>query len=434
MTSQGQAGQVGPAGGPRRGTTVLHLDMDAFFVAVELLDRPELRGRPVVVGGSGDRGVVAAASYEARTFGIHSAMPSSRARRLCPHAVFLPGRHDRYQEVSARVMAVLRSATPLVEPLSLDEAFLDVAGAARLHGDPTSIARDLRRRIAEEEQLSCCVGVARTKTLAKLASQAAKPRAEAGRVHAGSGVLVVPVDDEAAFLRPLPVQALWGVGPATFERLRRLGVATVGDLADLPRSAVEAAVGRASGGHLHELANGVDDRPVVADQRARSIGHEETFARDLHGLEELVPEVVRLSESVAARVRAAEVAGRTVTLKVRYADFRTITRSTTSSTAFDTGPAVARAAKDLLEALDPPLGVRLLGVHVSGLTDDRSRQLVLALDGDDEDERWHRATDAVDTIRRRFGADAIAPAAAAGGQGPRVDRAGAQPWGPDEAR
>jgi DNA polymerase-4 len=419
-----------PATG-RSDASVLHVDMDAFFVGVELIDQPALRGRPVVVGGSGDRGVVAAASYEARTYGIHSAMPSSRARRLCPHAVFLPGRHGRYQEVSGRVMAILREATPLVEPLSLDEAFLDVRGARRLHGTPEAIATGLRARVAEEEGLSCCVGVARTKTIAKLASQAAKPRAAPDGVHPGRGVVVVAPDAEAAFLRPLPVQALWGVGPATLDRLTRLGVATVGDLADLSRAAVEAAVGRASGGHLHELANGVDDRPVVPDQRPKSIGHEETFARDRHGLDELQPEVVRLSESVAARLRDAGLAGRTVTLKVRFHDFRTVTRSTTLPTTVDTGLAVARAAKELLLTLDPADGVRLLGVHVTGLTEDGSRQLVLALDGDDGDERWDRATDAVDGIRRRFGADAIAPAAM-GGQGQvRVDRRGAQPWGPE---
>jgi DNA polymerase-4 len=406
--------------------------MDAFFVGVELLDHPELRGRPVVVGGEGERGVVAAASYEARRYGVHSAMPATRARRLCPDAVFLPGRHGRYHEVSTRVMAVLRSVTPLVEPLSLDEAFLDVAGSRRLHGQPVEIAASLRDRIAEEERLTCCVGVARTKTLAKLASQAAKPVARPDGVHPGRGVVVVEPALESEFLRPLPVRALWGVGPATHDRLQRLGVATVGDLADLPRRSVEAAVGVAAGGHLHDLANGIDDRPVEPDQRVKSIGHEETFSRDRHGVAELRPEVVRLAESVATRLRGAGVVGRTVTIKVRFTDFRTVTRSITLPAPVDTGPEVARAAKELLEALDPPAGVRLLGVHVSGLSEDAGRQLVLAFDGDDEGDRWGRATEAIDDVRRRFGADAIAPAVQTRGGRIRVDRRGAQPWGPGD--
>lgn len=422
-----------PGRDPQRRTeaSILHLDMDAFFVAVELLDRPALRGRPVVVGGDGERGVVAAASYEARRYGVHSAMPSTRARRLCPEAVFLPGRHARYQEVSERIMEVLRSVTPLVEPLSLDEAFLDVAGARRLHGEPATIARALRARIREQEHLTCGVGVARTKTLAKLASQAAKPVARADGVRPGPGVVVVPPSDEDRFLRPLPVRTLWGVGPATLERLRRLGVETVGDLADLPRSSVEAAIGQASGGHLHDLANGVDDRAVEPDRRPKSIGHEETFARDLHGLDELRPEAVRLAESVAVRLRSAGVVGRTVTIKVRTADFRTVTRSMTLPVPTDTGTAVARSAKDLLDDLDPHAGVRLLGVHVSGLRRQAGQQLALALDGDDGDERWGRATEAIDDVRRRFGTDAIAPAVQVGERGIWVDRRGAQPWGPE---
>jgi DNA polymerase-4 len=424
---------IGTHPGRRTEATILHLDMDAFFVGVELLDHPELRGRPVVVGGEGERGVVAAASYEARRYGVHSAMASVRARRLCPDAVFLPGRHGRYQEVSVRVMEVLRSVTPLVEPLSLDEAFLDVAGSRRLHGEPAAIAAHLRAQIAEQEQLSCCVGVARTKTLAKLASQAAKPVARPDGVRPGPGVLVVEPDAEHEFLRPLPVKALWGVGPATLEKLQRLGVATVADLADLPRASVQAAVGAAAGGQLHDLANAVDDRPVEPDQRMKSIGHEETFARDRHGLDELLPEAVRLAESVATRLRAAGVGGRTVTIKVRFTDFRTVTRSVTVPSPVDTGPEVARAAKELLTVLDPTAGVRLLGVHVSGLTEDTSRQLVLALDGEqDGDERWSRATEAIDDVRRRFGVDAIAPAVQAQGGRVRVDRRGAQPWGPDQ--
>jgi DNA polymerase-4 len=357
-------------------------------------------------------------------------MSSSRARRLCPHAVFLPGRHGLYSEVSGRIMEILRSFTPLVEPLSLDEAFLDVAGARRLHGEPPVIAASIRQQIWDQEQLTCSVGVARTKTLAKLATEQAKPRPGRSGPTPGTGVAVVPPDGEEAFLRPLPVKALWGVGPATLERLQRLGVATVGDLADLPRDTVELTVGKVSGGHLHELANGHDDRPVVPDQQPKSVSHEETFARDHHDLDTLKREAVRLAESVAARLRAAGLAGRTVSVKVRFGDFRTITRAATLPDPADTGPTIARVAKELLDSVDPTGGVRLLGVSVTGLVDGGTRQLALELDGADHD-RWDRASGAIDGIRERFGTDAIAPAALADGDRVRVDRRGAQPWGPD---
>lgn len=403
------------------------MDLDSFFVSVEVLADPSLRGRPVVVGGTGDRGVVASASYEARAFGIHSAMPTSRARRLCPHAVFLPGRHDAYGEVSARVMAILRSFTPLVEPLSLDEAFLDVRGARRLWGSGPEIADLVRRRIKEEEGLDGSVGVATSKFLAKLASEAAKPRASLQGVVPGRGVVVVEAGAELEFLHPLPVRALWGVGPKTDERLDRLGITTVGDLARLPRDALVGALGAAAGRHLHDLAHGVDEREVVPDQGFKSVGHEETFARDLHDHEALARELVRLADAVARRLRAQGLAGRTVQLKVRFGDFTTITRATTVAGALDSGRAIARAAGDLLAEVDVGQGVRLIGVSVSGLVDGGAQQLSI-----DHSADWAGADRAMDAIRDRFGNDAIAPAAAVGSDGVRTKRRGDQQWGPGD--
>ena len=409
--------------------TILHVDMDAFFVSVELLARPELRGRPVVVGSAGSRGVVAAASYEARAYGVFSAMPSSRAQRLCPQAVFLPGDHARYQEVSERVMAIFASFTPLVEPLSLDEAFLDVTGARRALGAGAQIGRAIRAAVLEQEGLTCSVGVAPSKMLAKLASEAAKPTASPRGPVPGRGVHVVPPGGEHAFLRPLPARALWGVGPVTLAKLERLGVRTVGDIADLPEQALIGLLGEATGRHIGRLAKGIDPRPVEPDQEAKSIGHEETFPADHHDADVLGREVVRMADAVAWRLRRAGRAARTVTLKVRFGDFRTITRSVTVPVPLDEGPALARAAGALLAEIDPTPGVRLLGVTGSGLVGSGSRQLTL---DDAEGPSWHEASGAVDAIRERFGGRAIGPASALSRRGLRVKQRGDAPWGPDD--
>lgn len=421
----------GTAGRPPDGTLgFVHVDMDAFFASVELRRRPELQGRPVVVGGTGDRGVVAAASYEARRYGIHSAMPSTRARRLCPHAVFLPGDHAHYAKVSAEVMAILRDETPLVEPLSLDEAFLDVRGA--LHGDPRGavhIASRIRARVLGEQQLTCSVGVATNKFLAKLATERAKPRVSENGPVFGTGVHVVETGTELAFLHPMPVRALWGVGPATAQRLSSMGIETVGDLAAQTRARIESGLGRAAGAQLHALANGRDDRPVLVDQELKSIGHEETFTTDLTTTSALWPHLMRMADAVAARLRAASLLGRTVTLKVRFADFTTITRSTTLPEPVDGARALAAAVEPMLARLDASVGVRLLGVSVSQLLDGSVRQLTL---DEATGPTWSDTDTVVDEIRERFGTDSIGPAALVSSRdGLRRFRVGQQQWGPE---
>ena len=406
--------------------SILHVDMDAFYAAVEILEDPRLAGKPVIVGGVGSRGVVAACSYEARVFGVHSAMPSERARRLCPDAVFLAGRFDRYADYSRRLHEVLVSFTPLVEGIAFDEAFLDVGGARRLLGEPAQVAAELRRRIIDELHLTASVGAATSKLIAKLASEAAKPRVAGTAVQPGLGVRVVAPGDELAFLHPHPVQALWGVGPATLRRLQRFGVRTVGDLAQLPKATVVHALGEAHGQHLHELAWARDDRPVEPDRAAKSIGHEETYAHDHYERDVLRREAVRMAEAVATRLRELGQAGRTVTVKVRFADFQTISRSRTLAEPADTGAAVAAVACELLDHVDPSPGVRLLGVSASNLVPKQTHQLTL----DDAAPVWDEATRAIDEVRQRFGPGAVGPASLVGEGGLRLKRRGDQQWGP----
>lgn len=408
--------------------TVLHVDMDAFFVSVELRRRPELVGQPVVVGGTGNRGVVAAASYEARRFGVHSALPSSVARRRCPHAVFLPGDHALYGEVSAAVNEVFHRYTPLVEPLSLDEAFLDVTGARRLFGPGQEIARAIREDIEREQQLTCSVGVAPNKFLAKLASVEAKPIAHPDRIDPGAGVTEVLPGRERAFLDPLPVERLWGVGPVTLEKLHSIGVRRVVDLAGVDRRILATTLGPAQAEHLAALAVGHDDRPVEPDREAKSIGHEETYPTDLHELAETHTELVRLADAVASRLRSHGVGARTLTLKVRFAGFHTITRSTTSSERVDDADVIVGMLGPMLAAIDPTPGVRLIGVSGSNLGPVHHQ-----LSFDEHLERPGPPAGAtIDEIRRRFGPSAIGPASAVRGEQVRVVRRGAQQWGPDQ--
>jgi DNA polymerase-4 len=386
------------------GCTVLHVDMDAFYASASLIDRPELRGTPVIIGGGG-RSVVLSATYEARAFGVTSAMPMARARRLCPHATVIAPDHDRYAAISAAVMATFHAVTDRVEPLSLDEAFLDVAAAVRRLGPPTVIAQWLRDTIADEQGITCSVGVAPTKFVAKLASGLAKP----------DGLLVVPQTEVVDFLHQLPVGALWGVGERTEEALQRLGLRTVADLAHTPLDTVRRALGDATGTHLHQLAWGRDERRVVPEQREKSIGSDETFAADIDDPVQIHRELLRLADRTAARARSAGLVGRTVTIKVRFADFTTITRSRTLREHTDVSREIFAAAKALFDGLGLQRArIRLVGVRMEGLVDadGAARQARL----DDPDHGWPDADRAVDQASARFGAGAVRPATLVSGQ------------------
>ncbi|MFO0279010.1 MAG: DNA polymerase IV, partial [Planctomycetota bacterium] len=340
--------------------TILHADMDAFYAAVEQRDRPELRGKPVIIGGSGPRQVVATASYEARRFGVRSAMPGVRAKQLCPHGVFVAPRMDVYEAVSAEVRAVFDRYTDLVEPLSLDEAFLDVTGSRALFGDGAAIASRVKREVRAATRLTVSVGVATSKYVAKVASDLDKP----------DGLVVVAPGDERAFLAPLPVSRLWGVGPTTQQQLERAGLRTIGDVQSRTAAQLVAAFGANLGGHLHELAKGHDLREVESEREARSIGHEMTFADDLVDADEVHGVLLQLAELVGRRLRRHGLRGGVVRLKLRYPDFTTLTRQRrVPPTADDLE--LARVARDLLDAeWDRARGVRLLGVTAASLVDE----------------------------------------------------------------
>ena len=377
------------------GRSVIHLDLDAFYASVEQAENPQYRGRPVIVGGSVRRGVVSAASYEARRFGVRSAMPMAEALRRCPDAVVLPVRMARYSEISRDVFRIYRDYTPLVEPLSLDEAFLDVSASLALFGPALEIARTIRRRVREEIGLTVSAGVAPNKFLAKIASDLEKP----------DGLVHVPADAVRSFLDPLPVSRIWGVGPVTARKLEQRGVRTIGQLRRLPRRELTGRFG-AAGEQLYELARGIDDRPVVPWRPPKSVGNEETFEVDLEDRADLERELLRLAERVARRLRRQGLRGRTVTLKLRTARFRTVTRSRTLAGETDDGAVLFRTARDLLGSTDAAgEPVRLLGVQVSGLVDAAAPlQPGLFEDGPRRRSRLNRA---VDELRDRFGEDVL---------------------------
>ncbi|SDL05231.1 DNA polymerase-4 [Cryobacterium psychrotolerans] len=377
--------------------TMLHVDLDAFFASVELLDHPELVDRPVVVGHRSGRSVVTAANYVARRYGVNSAMPMALALRRCPDAVVLEPHMSRYQDFSRRVMAIFNDVTPLVEPLGIDEAFLDVAGARRIHGSPAEIGALIRRRVETETGLTCSVGAASTKFVAKLASGRAKP----------NGLLVIPADDTIAFLHPLPVGALWGVGATTEQTLLRLGLKRIGDIANTPLSVLQAGVGEAAGRKLHDLAWGRDPRAVSVDREEKSIGHEVTFEHDVTDVARLRSEILRQADAVAARLRGAGLVGRTVVLKVRYADFSTVTRSRTLPEPTNVGRRIYEEVVAVFDALAASgIRVRLIGVRVEQLGSGDGAGLGLW----DPDDDWREAELAVDTVTARFGRGAVKPA------------------------
>lgn len=390
------------------GCTVLHVDMDAFYASVTLLDHPDLVGTPVIIGG-GHRGVVLSATYEARKFGVTSAMPMTRAVRLCPQATVLPPQHERYAQVSKAVMATFGSVTPLVEPLSLDEAFLDVAGAIRLLGSPATIAQRIRDTIADEQGVTCSVGVAPTKFVAKIASGMAKP----------DGMLVVPADQMVAFVQQLPVGALWGVGERTEEHLGRLGLRTVADIAHTPVDTLRRALG-ATGVHLHALAWGRDEREVEPVRTEKSIGADETFAYDIDDPAQIHVRLLGVCEKTAARARKAGMMGRTVSIKVRFADFTTITRSTTLRDPTDVARELFLTARRLFDALGLQRArVRLIGVRLEGLVPRQDAPLQGLL-GEPE-HGWRDAELAVDAASARFGRGIVRPASLVGSRDERRD-------------
>jgi DNA polymerase IV len=382
----------------RRRKCILHVDMDAFYVSVELRTRPELLGKPVIVGFPADRSVVLSASYEARAFGVKSAMPMAVAVRMCPQAVIIEPRHKLYREVSAQLMAIFESVTELVEPLSVDEAFLDVTGAIRRLGAPRGIGEMIRRRVAAELGITASVGIAESKFVAKIASTRCKP----------DGLLQIGPDQTVPYLHSLPVGALWGVGAKTVDVLARMGISTVADVAATPVSTLKRMLG-ATGEHVYQLSWGIDHRAVTPVRLEKSIGAEETFAVDTVEDALLHRELLRLSHRTASRLRSSGMVARTIALKLRFADFSTITRSRTVQTPVDSAQLIYAVAVQLLESVgDRAMAVRLVGVRAEQLEEAARTSLQLSIDR--RDENWRAAEQALDQVARKFGSKSVLPA------------------------
>lgn len=373
--------------------------MDAFFALVEVRENPSLAGKQVIVGYDGNRGVVLSATYEARKLGVHSAMPMSRALRLAPNAIVVEPDHEKYSEVSENVMAIFESITPLVQPLSVDEAFLDISGAQKLMGTPSQIGEVIRARVSDEQGITCSVGVASTMFVAKLATNFAKP----------DGLHVVPADKVIEFLHPLPIGALWGVGEKAAEQLSRLGLVNVADIANTPVKTLTRVIGQAAAEHLYELSWGRDPRVVTPNQAEKSIGAERTFESDIDDPEEILAQILDLSNKVAKRLRAASYFSRTITIKVRFADFTSVTRSKSLPASTDLATDVYATAKSLFEAMHLQRArIRLVGVRATGLvpTSESSVQLEFS----DRDSGWREAEEAIDQVSLKFGNSAVKPA------------------------
>lgn len=377
---------------------IIHLDMDAFYPAVEVLDNPGLKGKPVIVGGSRERGVVSSASYEARKFGVHSAQPIATAVRLCPNGIFLPGRMARYKEVSGQIFEIFHRFTPLVEPLSIDEGFLDVTGSIRLFGPPAEIAKAIKRAVLDETGLTVSAGVAPSKFVAKIASDIDKP----------DGLTVVPRDKVREFLDPLPIEKMWGVGKVTQEALARLNIHTFKDLSRTPVKVLEKAFGK-HGVKMQSLSMGIDDRDVVPEHDVKSIGHEETFAEDIIDPDSAKKELLSLADRVARRMRREGLEGRTVTLKVKYNDFKRVTRSTTLQDRTDDGQEIYSTACSLMEKT--AVGrrpVRLLGISISHFSAESEEQFSLFV-GKEKPGSKKELHAALDSIEEKFGDKGIRP-------------------------
>ena len=371
---------------------ILHIDMDAFFASVEVRDRPELAGKQVIVGHTGGRGVVVSATYPARALGVHSAMPMSRAIRLAPHAVVVEPSMHKYAEVSKRVMQIFESKTPLVQPLSIDEAFLDVTGAIKLLGSPIKIAQEIRSAVWEQEHITCSVGIAPTMFIAKLATNQAKP----------DGIFVVAQDEVLEFLHPLPIRSMWGVGAKTAEQLERLGLTNVRDIANTPVKTLARVIGQAHAQHLSELAWGRDPRSVSVEQVDHSIGAERTFDSDTDDLAEIGTHIMSLSDTVARKLRAGELAARTISIKVRFADFTTVTRSKTLADPTDLAQDIYRVAQVLLASMNlQRIRVRLVGVRAENLVP--GNDVPLKLQFGDREFGWPEAERVLDKVAAKFG-------------------------------
>jgi DNA polymerase-4 len=373
--------------------------MDAFYASVEQLDNPDLKGKPVIVGGTSKRGVVSAASYEARKFNIHSAMPIARAMKLCPHGVFLPVRMKRYKEISSKVFSIFQKYTPPVEPLSLDEAFLDVTGSGKLFGAAADIAQKIRNEVFSETGLTISAGVAASKLVAKIASDINKP----------DGLTIVPAGKEAEFLTPLPIKRLWGVGKKTRETLGLLGVHTIGDITGLSLKLLEQKFGK-HGRSLYNAALGLDERDVETEHETKSLGHEFTFDSDLMEIKAIQRELLELAGMVAKRLRSYQLQGRTITLKVKYHDFKQITRSITSSQyTADSKYIYEESLRLLTKTKAGQKPIRLLGISVSGLKQENRTSQQLLFPGMQPSKKRQEINKALDTIQEKFGSTAILP-------------------------